>query len=115
MTPTQSIIEDSVKRDVIQDQTGRRIGVRTLGPVDTLRLYKAAGPTLSENNAWLQFAALAIAVSDIDGVPVPPPTTEGQIESIISRLGEAGINAIAHWSSLTNDPAVPDLRSSVGN
>jgi hypothetical protein len=40
-------------------------------------------------------AMLAYSVVAIDGVPVPSPTNEQQIESLVSRLGDAGIAAAA--------------------
>ena len=40
-------------------------------------------------------AGLAFSVLEIDGVPVPPPATEAQIESLIDRLGDEGLAAIA--------------------
>jgi hypothetical protein len=40
-------------------------------------------------------ALLACSVTAIDGVPVPPPVTEEQLESLVRRLGDAGISAAA--------------------
>ena len=36
-----------------------------------------------------------MCVASVDGVPVPQPVSEGQSESLISRLGDAGIAAVA--------------------
>jgi hypothetical protein len=54
---------------------------------------------------------LAASIIEIDGVPVPMPTTEQQIESIVGRLGDAGLDAIADIL-VTPDPP-PE--SAVGN
>jgi hypothetical protein len=40
-------------------------------------------------------AILASSVTAIDDVPVPLPSTETQIEALVSRLGDSGIEAIA--------------------
>ena len=37
---------------------------------------------------------LAMCVSSIDGVPVPLPGNEGQLEGLVQRLGDAGMVAI---------------------
>jgi hypothetical protein len=81
--------------------------------LDTLRLFKAAGPVLSQNEAWLSMAGLAFSVLEIDGVPVPPPATEPQIESLIERLGDEGLRTIA--DTVAEEQELPDRKSIVGN
>jgi hypothetical protein len=80
--------------------------------LDTLRLFKAAGGELSQNDAWLSMAGIAFAVSSIDGVPVPQPTNVAQIENVIEKLGNDGITAIA--ADLAADPDNSD-KVSAGN
>jgi hypothetical protein len=63
--------------------------------LDKLRLFKAAGPSLAQNQPWLGMAVLACSVAEIDNVPVPPPVNEQQIESMVARLGDLGISAVA--------------------
>jgi hypothetical protein len=92
---------------------GRRLVVRRLTALDTLRLFKAAGPVLAQNEPWLSLAGLAFAVLELDGIPVPPPTTETQIESLIDRLGDDGLAAIA--DTIKDEDETVDPRSNVGN
>src|ERR1700761_8596672 len=113
MTPTQQIVDGSSRWMTVVDATGRRLSVRRLNALDTLRLFKAAGPTLSENEAWLSLAGLAFSVQEIDGVPVPAPTNEIQIEGIIDRLGDEGLNAIV--SLVREEPLPAEMRTDVGN
>jgi hypothetical protein len=40
-------------------------------------------------------AILASSVTAIDDIPIPSPSTETQIEALVSRLGDSGIEAIA--------------------
>jgi hypothetical protein len=72
----------------VVDKAGRRIKLRRVGVLETLRLFKALGPELSENNAYITVAATAASVSEIDGVPVPFPVSEGAVEALISRIGD---------------------------
>jgi hypothetical protein len=81
--------------------------------LDTLRLFKAAGPVLAQNGPWLSLAGLAFSVVEIDGVPVPAPVTEAQIESLIDRLGDEGLAGIA--DALKEDPNEPEAKAQVGN
>ena len=39
-------------------------------------------------------AGLVFSVTEIDGIPVPLPTTEQQIEALVERLGDDGLDAI---------------------
>lgn len=80
---------------------GRRADLRAMTALDRLRLFKAAGPELAGNEAWLGLAYLACSVSAIDEVPVPFPANEAQIEALVGRLGDGALEAIAdHFAAL---------------
>ncbi len=106
-TPTSRHLAAIQSTQIIQDAEGRTLTIRRLTALDKLRLFKAAGPALAQNHLWLGMATLACSVSAIDDVPIPQPTTEGQIESLVSRLGDPGIKAIAEALTPTEqtDPA----------
>lgn len=95
MTPTASILAAASATQTIVDGDGRRLAVRRLTALDRLRLFKAAGPTLAQNQPWLGMALIASSVVAIDDVPVPPPVNELQIEAMIGRLGDSGVGAVA--------------------
>ena len=92
--------------DIVTDSQGRRLQLRKLTALDKLRLFKTAGPHLAQNQPWLGMAVLACSVAAIDDVPVPMPSTETLVESLVQRLGDDGIAAIA--AALAPDPAAPD-------
>jgi hypothetical protein len=79
----------------VLDSLGRKLSVRRINALDRLRLLKAAGPELSDNDAWLNMAALAISVVEMNGIPFPTPTNERQVESSVSALGDQGLQAVA--------------------
>jgi hypothetical protein len=79
----------------VEDARGRVLALRPLTMLDRLRLFKALGPELSMNEAYLGVASLAASVSAIDGVPLPFPASEAAVENAVERLGEAGIEAAA--------------------
>jgi hypothetical protein len=113
MTPSKTIVQASVETLSAVDKRGRNLLLRRLTALDTLRLFKAAGPVLAQNGPWLSMAGLAFSVLEIDGIPVPPPATESQIESLIDRLGDDGLAAIA--GLLEEDKNDPDAKEQVGN
>jgi hypothetical protein len=113
MTPSRTIVQDAVQPLTAWDKKGRKIITRRLTALDTLRLFKAAGAVLSQNESWLAMAALAFAVMEIDGVPVPTPASESQIEGLVDRLAEDGLAAIAKVLNTENDTA--ENEAQVGN
>jgi hypothetical protein len=113
MSPSQAIIREAAKTFAAVDSKGRRLMLRRLTALDTLRLFKAAGPVLAQNGPWLSMAGLAFSVLEIDGVPVPPITTESQIESLIDRLGDEGLAAIAE--TIEDEQELSDRKSDMGN
>jgi hypothetical protein len=113
MSPSQAIIREAAKTFTTNDKAGRQLVLRRLTALDTLRLFKAAGPVLSQNEPWLSMAGLAYSVMEIDGVPVPSPTTEPQIEGLIDRLGDDGLAAVADMMKDVQES--PDIRPNLGN
>ena len=113
MTPTETVLASAGARTDVVAADGRKITLRQIHALDRLRLFKAAGPVLAQNQPWLGMAALAWCVTAIDDVPVPTPTNEAQIEALVSRLGDDGIEAIAAW--LDGEADATDARSDPGN
>ncbi len=113
MSATAQIIGGTAGFVDTRDATGRELTLKQLTALDRLRLFKALGSTLSQNNAYLGMAMLAACVVAIDSVPVPPPVTEGQVEGLVGRLGDIGIAAVA---AAISDLSQPDLENqTLGN
>ena len=113
MTPSEIIT--SQPGISITDGDGRRLCLRRLTALDRLRLFKAAGPMLSQNDRWLGMAMLAVSVSAIDDIPIPQPSTEQQIEALVHRLGNGGIAAVAATLDPTPQPHNPETLANAGN
>jgi hypothetical protein len=94
-TPSERIIAAASRVLTATDAEGRMLSIRRPDALDRLRLFKALGAQLSMNTPYLGMALLAASVTAIAGVPVPPPVTEEQLESLVRRLGDAGIGAVA--------------------
>jgi hypothetical protein len=115
MSPSTTIISAATVAPSVTDTLGRRLTLRRMTSLDKLRLFKAAGPTLAQNQPWLGMALLACSVAEIDNVPVPYPTNEQQIESMVARLGDLGIAAIAEALSGQSDVSQPGAMAAAGN
>lgn len=95
MGPAEQIVSAAAAVLSVTDGQGRLLEVRRPGALDRLRLFKAVGPVLAENERYLGYALLAMCVQSIDGVPVPAPVNEGQLEGLVARLGDAGLVAVS--------------------
>lgn len=95
------------------DAVGRKLTIRQPTAIDQLRLFKAVGPLLAQNQPYLGMAMVACAVMAIDDVPVPPPTNEHQIESLVQKLGDAGLRAAS--AVLEPPPSDDVMRDQAGN
>lgn len=82
---------------------GRKLTIKRLDALDKLRLFKAAGPELAQNEPYLGMAVFAYSVTAIDDVPIPPPVNEGQIEQAVQRLGEEGLAAVVEILAKEDD------------
>lgn len=115
MLPSETVVAAAVGIETILDADGRRLTIRRMTALDRLRLFKAAGPLLSQNQPWLGMALIACSVTAIDDVPVPPPSNELQIEAMVSRLGDAGVAAVAHALEPSADEDATQLVANAGN
>ena len=85
-TPSERIVAEAGRPLTATDAGGRVL--------DRLRLFKALGPVLSGNDRYVGYAMLAYCVQAVDGVPVPAAANEGQLEALVARLGDAGLQAV---------------------
>jgi len=116
MTPTTVVVQSAITSQTITDADGRVIELRQMTALDKLRLFKAAGSSLSQNEMWLGMALLACSVRAIDGVPVPQPANEMQIESVVARLGDVGLAAIGEaFDQMEREKARIDGLADLGN
>lgn len=115
MTPSAQITASAAEAVVVTDALGRRLALRRITALDKLRLFKAAGPVLAQNEPWLGMALLACSVHAIDDVPVPMPANEHQIEALVARLGDSGIAAAADSFVPEDAMSKPDMVASAGN
>lgn len=80
--------------ETITDAKGRVLTLRKIGVVEQLRMLRAIGPDQSANYNYVHLVECIIMVSEIDGVPLPAPTSERQIDANAQRLGDDGVAAV---------------------
>ena len=93
-TPTQSIVKAANQTGNRQFGEGRIVGIKKMLPLDRLKMFEVIGPENSKNEPYLGYAALAFHVASLDGEPVNRPATKLQLEALIQRLGDDGMEAV---------------------
>lgn len=97
---------------VITDKRGRLLKLRRVGPLLRVRLFKVMGPENSRNIPLLGHYQMAISVVQIDDERLSFPTKDIQIDSLLDRLGDDGIESIAQaWRDnkwIDTDEGNPD-------
>ncbi len=93
-TPSETIIRAANQVTIVKDSRSREIGIKKMGPLDRMKLFEVCGPENSRNEAYLGYASLAFCVSSIDGDPISRPFNKLQLEGLIQRLDDDGIEAI---------------------
>jgi hypothetical protein len=94
MTPTQEIVTTSSQVYEFTDSRGRALKMKPLSVLGQTRLLRAAGPSQSSNEAYLSIIQVAASIIEIDGVVMPFPTGETQIDAMVDRVGDEGYLAV---------------------
>lgn len=95
MTPSQAVIAEAGRVEYAVDSLGRRLGVTRISASLRRRVLKALSAANGEKGQYFVMAATAACCVSIDSVPVPFPTTELQVDALIDRLDDAGLECVA--------------------
>lgn len=89
--PSEQIIKAANKVVTVKDSLGRSIEIRKPPQLSEYQLLKVIG---DENDKYIQAVMPLIWVVSIDGVSVIQPRTPREVDALIQRLDEEGINAV---------------------
>jgi hypothetical protein len=92
-TPTEEVIAKAKGEASVVDSKGRVIKIKKPGVLAQYRLIEVLGQTAS-NATYMNMVMPLIYVAEIDGEVVFMPKTKREIEALIQRLDEEGINAV---------------------
>ena len=93
-TPSQAIVTAAALPHSVTDAQGRVISIKKLGALDRLKMFEVVGADNARNEAYLGYAALAFHVTAIDGAAEGRPANRLQLEGLVQRLGDDGLEAI---------------------
>ena len=93
-TPSAELIKAAQVEVEVTDSTGRKIKLRKPGVLAQYRLVKAIGAESAANTTLVQMYLPVLYVAQIGEEVVFPPSTEREVEAVISLLDEAGLVAV---------------------
>lgn len=97
VSPSAELVRQAVQETVLEDAKGRKIRVRKPSVLAQFRIVEAAGPQLASNSTYMQMVNPLIYLAEIDGDPVSIPATSREIDALILRLDDEGMDALLGW------------------
>jgi hypothetical protein len=92
-TPADEVIARAKGEIVVFDDKGRAIKIKKPGILAQYRLIEVLGKTAA-NTTYMDMVMPLIYVAEIDGEVVFQPATKGEVEALIQRLDEDGVNTV---------------------
>src|SRR5438045_4028165 len=96
-SPSAELLKEAMKSEMITDGRGRRILMRKPGVLAQYRIVEAVGPELASNQTYMAMVNPLLWVGEIDGDPVSVPRSKREVEALIQRLDEDGLEAAMAW------------------
>jgi hypothetical protein len=91
--PSDQVVNQAHKEISVTDGNGRVISLKKPAVLTQYRLIEMLGDA-ARNQVYMGMVVPLIYVSAIDGEPVFVPTTKRELEALIQRLDEEGIEAV---------------------
>ena len=92
-TPTQQVISKAAHEAKVTDSHGRVIKLKKPGILAQFRIVEVAGDSAS-NRVYMNMVLPLIYVTELAGEPVTQPANKLQLEALIQRLDEHGVDAV---------------------
>ncbi len=93
VNPSTEAVAKAAATHVVTDERGRSITLKKPSILAQFRLVEVLGDT-AKNEVYTAMALPLIFVVEIDGDPVAQPSTKRELEALIQRLDDAGVEAV---------------------
>lgn len=94
LTPSAEAVAQAAATFVVHDERGRAITIKKPGVLAQFRLVQAVGPDTAKNQVYMGMVMPIIFVTAIDGDPVYPPANFREVEALIQRLDDDGMEVV---------------------
>jgi hypothetical protein len=92
-SPSAAVMKSANAEHVVFDSRGRAITLKKPGVLAQFKIVEILGDTAS-NQTFMGMVFPTLYVAAIDGDPVSRPTKRAELDALIQRLDEEGIEAI---------------------
>jgi hypothetical protein len=92
-TPSEQILSSAAEAVTIRDSKGRTISLKKPGILAQYRIVEVAGES-AKNEIYMRMIMPLIYVTELDGEPVAQPKNKLQLEALIQRLDDHGVDAV---------------------
>jgi len=92
-TPTDQVLAKAAASVWVTDSSGRVIVLKKPGILAQYRIVEVAGDS-AKNDVYMRMILPLIYVTEIDGDPISQPANKLQLEALIQRLDEHGVEAV---------------------
>lgn len=106
--------EVNKEESTVTDSKGRVLKIKEPTFLQEARINRLVGDSSTNVGFMCGYCLPAIHVVEIDGNPVPFPTTDRELEALIARLGREGRDAVATYFE-GREKATSDHESAVKN
>lgn len=96
-TPSQELIANALQEEVLTDAKGRKLLMRKPSPLAQFRILEAVGPETAANQTYMQMIQPLLYLGAIDDAVVVLPQTKLELEALITRLDDDGLNSVMSW------------------
>lgn len=94
-TPTEMATAKALQTFQVTDKRGRMITLKKPPLLAQFRLIDAVGGDTAGNQTYMSLATFLLHVVEIDGEQVFLPTKKSELEALIQRLDDDGMDAVS--------------------
>lgn len=100
--PSDQLIAQAAQEILVTDSKGRAIKLRKPPVLAQYRIIEVVGADAAPNSVYMAMVMPLIFVTEIEGEPSAQPRTKAELEALIQRLDEHGLDAVMkgvneHW------------------
>lgn len=110
--PSQQVVATSLPQHAVTDRRGRNLVIRRPSALQKFMLMDALGSS-ADNKMLFMHSVLAASVVEIDGEPVQFPRSKTQVQALVQRLDDDGIDAAADVFAKAAEDQAGDAEAAV--
>jgi hypothetical protein len=92
--PSQTLVRAAASEATVTDSAGRVITLKKPGVLAQFKLIEMLGGTAASNSVFVTMVLPLIYVTAVDGDPISRITKRAELDALIQRLDDDGVEAV---------------------